>query len=148
MNRIVRGLAAKPILVTSGLLMSAIVLLAVVSMVSSAFIGQTTEGMATAINQAGSLRMQAYRIGVALADESVAGPMRAAQAAALAGEFEARLASPRLMQTVAGAVDQRVARAHASVQSLWEQRMKQPLAEDVRLLRADAAEATQLPLRA
>jgi two-component system nitrate/nitrite sensor histidine kinase NarX len=128
--------------------MSAVVLLAVVSMVSSVFIAQTTEGMATAINQAGSLRMQAYRIGVALADESVPAPSRAARAVALAAEFEERLSSPRLMNAVAGRVDRRVVRAYGAVHSLWEQRMKHPLAEDVRLLRTGATEASRLPARA
>ena len=148
MKLVPQSLTEKPILLVSGLLMSAIVLLAVVSMVSSAFIAQTTEGMATAINQAGSLRMQAYRIGVALADEGRPAPERGVRAEALAAEFEARLASPRLMNTVAGRVDQRIVRAYGSVESLWEQRMKQPLAEDIRLLQADVTEASRLPARA
>ena len=49
---------------------------------------ETTEGMATAINQSGSLRMQSYRIGMALADQGVPPSRRAELVARLASEFE------------------------------------------------------------
>jgi two-component system nitrate/nitrite sensor histidine kinase NarX len=143
-----RQLAERSILLEIALLMSAVVLLAVVSMVSSAFIAQTSDGLAAAINQSGSLRMQSYRIGVALADESVAARERSARAAALAGEFEARLASPRLVDAIPKRADSDAASAYERVRELWEDRMKDPLLQEIQLLAEDASRLRQTVPRA
>jgi len=45
-----------------GVVMTAIILLAFASMASSIFIADTTQGLATAINESGALRMRSYRI--------------------------------------------------------------------------------------
>ncbi len=134
-----RRLAHKPILLSVGLLMSAVVVLAVVSMISSVHIAQTNEGMATAINQSGSLRMQSYRIGVALADESVPASERAIRAQALATEFEERLESPRLVNAIPGGAQDEVTDAYQRVTSLWHRAMKPPLEDYIRLLTRDAS---------
>ena len=119
--------------------MAAIVALAVVSMLTSVIIAQTMEGMATAINQAGSLRMQSYRIGVALADDSLPPVDRAARAEALADEFEDRLRSPRLRNAIPDQAGNPLTVAHARVARLWREDMRTPLREHIRLL----AEGTQ-----
>jgi len=144
----IQRLVRKPILAGIGLLMSAIVLLAVISMLSSVFIAETTEGMATAINQSGSLRMQSYRIGVALADESVPARTRAERAAALAEEFESRLLSPRLVNAIPGRPGDEVTRAYARVTELWEREVWPPLAEHIQLLSSGAALGSQALPRA
>ena len=54
------------IIFRSGLTMSGIVLLALLSMISSMFIAESSKGDAAAINLAGSLRMQSYRIATRL----------------------------------------------------------------------------------
>ncbi|MBS1223187.1 MAG: hypothetical protein H6R23_2807 [Proteobacteria bacterium] len=54
------------IIFRSGLTMGGIVLLALLSMVSSVFIAESSKGDAAAINLAGSLRMQSYRIATRL----------------------------------------------------------------------------------
>ncbi|CDH43266.1 hypothetical protein BN874_1120006 [Candidatus Contendobacter odensis Run_B_J11] len=54
------------IIFRSGLTMSGIVLLALLSMISSVFIAESSKGDAAAINLAGSLRMQSYRIATRL----------------------------------------------------------------------------------
>jgi two-component system nitrate/nitrite sensor histidine kinase NarX len=128
--------------------MSVIVLLALVSMVSSAFIAQTAAGLAAAINQSGSLRMQSYRIGVALADESLSAPDRSGRAAALAAEFEDRLASPRLVDAIPERAASDAAGAYERVRELWEDRMKGPLFEEIRLLAEDASRLRQTVPRA
>ena len=140
-----RQFAERSIVLEIGLLMSAVVLLAVVSMISSAFIAQTADGLAAAINQSGSLRMQSYRIGVALADESVGAPQRAVRARALGQEFEARLASPRLVDAIPGRTSSGAASAYERVRQLWSGQMKGPLDEEIRLL---AREASRSPLAA
>ena len=54
------------IIFRSGLMMSGIVLLALLSMISSVLIAESSKGDAAAINLAGSLRMQSYRIATRL----------------------------------------------------------------------------------
>jgi len=141
-------LTRKPILVNIGVLMIAVVALSIVSMASSAFIAETNEGMATAINQSGSLRMQSYRIGVALTDESLPAETRANQARDLAEEFETRLNSPRLLDAIPGHTADAVNRQYAEIKQLWEQQMKPPLANHIGLLASNAARGSQAPPRA
>ncbi len=136
MTTLIRKLAHKPILVRLGILMAAIVALAVVSMLTSVIIAKTMEGMATAINQAGSLRMQSYRIGVALADDSRGPAERAARAEALADEFEDRLRSPRLRNGIPDQSGNPVTMAHARVARQWREHMRTPLREHIALLAA------------
>ena len=144
----IKRLSHQPILTGIGLLMTAIVLLAMISMLSSAFIAETTEGLATAINQSGSLRMQSYRIGVALADESEPASIRAVNAAALTKEFEARLESPRLVDAIYGQTDNAVSRTYKRIKQLWQQSMTPPLSAHIELLAGDAARGTQALPRA
>ncbi len=59
----------KSLLLRLGLAMATITALAFVGMLSSVFIAETSEGQAAAINQAGTLRMQSYRIASELADQ-------------------------------------------------------------------------------
>jgi two-component system nitrate/nitrite sensor histidine kinase NarX len=136
----IQRLGNKPLLLRVGILMTAVIALALVSILSSTVLARTLEGMAAAINQSGSLRMQSYRIAVALADESNPAAERARQAAALAQEFEERLASPRLVDAIPGKTASEVTRAYAQVTRLWQTEMKAPLAEHIRLL-ADGAPA-------
>jgi two-component system nitrate/nitrite sensor histidine kinase NarX len=133
-TNLIRNLAHKPIMVRLGVLMAAIVVLAVVSMLTSVIIAKTMEGMATAINQAGSLRMQSYRIGVALADDSLPPAERAARAEALAQEFEDRLRSPRLRNAIPDQSGNPVTMAHARVARQWREDMRTPLREHIGLL--------------
>jgi two-component system nitrate/nitrite sensor histidine kinase NarX len=148
MTGMIDQISRRPILATIGALMSAIVVLAVLSMASSVIIAETNEGMAGAINQSGSLRMQSYRIGVALADESLPAAQRAETAGALATEFESRLESPRLVNAIPGHTADGVGRQYARITALWEGQMKPPLAEHIRLLGGDAGRESQALPRA
>jgi nitrate/nitrite-specific signal transduction histidine kinase len=56
------------IIFRNGLTMGGIVLLALLSMTSSVFIAESSKGDAAALNLAGSLRMQSYRIATRLQD--------------------------------------------------------------------------------
>ena len=85
------------IILRSGLTMGGIVILALLSMTSSVFIAESSKGDATAINLAGSLRMQSYRIATRLQNPLTAKADRAHQVAQEIDEFERRLA--RLWQT-------------------------------------------------
>ncbi len=135
----IQRLATKPILLRIGLLLSFVVMLAVVSMLSSVFIAKTTEGLAAAVNQSGSLRMQSYRIGMALADQSVPAPERAERVARLAGEFESRLASPRLAGAIPAQTDDEVRTAYRRIRDAWTDRMRPPLIDPLEQLRGPQA---------
>ncbi len=138
----------RSILLGVGVLMTAVILLAVVSMSLGGFVAQTTEGLAAAVNQSGSLRMQSYRIGMALADGSVPTEQRAARVAVLAEEFEQRLASPRLADAIPTHVGDAVRGGYERIRADWRERMQPRLRADIARLRdagRDVSEA-QAPL--
>jgi len=78
------------IIFRSGLSMGGIVLLALLSMISSVFIAESSKGDGTAINLAGSLRMQSYRIATRLQQSNSAATRLQAVDREI-GEFERRL---------------------------------------------------------
>ncbi|MEI2781571.1 MAG: type IV pili methyl-accepting chemotaxis transducer N-terminal domain-containing protein [Candidatus Competibacter sp.] len=79
------------IIFRSGLIMGGIVLLALLSMTSSVFIAESTKGDATAINLAGSLRMQSYRIATRLQQPDHRAAEHYADVAREIDDFERRL---------------------------------------------------------
>jgi two-component system nitrate/nitrite sensor histidine kinase NarX len=92
-------LSKTSLLLHLGIAMATITTLAFVSMVSSVVIAEMTQGVASAINQAGSLRMQSYRI----ASNLVHSPSKESTSQnqwlvskSLVGEFENRLVNTRL----------------------------------------------------
>ncbi|KAA6186306.1 HAMP domain-containing protein [Thiohalocapsa marina] len=129
----------RSILVVVGLLMAAVVLLGITGMVTSVVIAQISGGMAAAVNQSGTLRMQSYRIGMALAGDE--GPLLERQAAVdgLAKEFEARLFSARLIDALPAVASDSVRLAYERVRWRWEHEMRRALA--VFLAAADTIEA-------
>jgi len=110
-----------------GLLMAGLVLLALTGMVSSMVIAQINQGMATAVNQSGTLRMQSYRVGVALTDDRLSPDERRRQVARLAAEFDERLKSPRLTHALPGAADDPVQLAYERVRWRWAHEMRRAL---------------------
>ena len=129
--------ATKPILLSVGVLMATVVVLAVVSMLSSVFVAQTSDGLASAVNQSGSLRMQSYRIGMALADTSVTPSEQAARVERLVSGFEARLASPRLSRAIPTKGSNAVRQAYEKIAGLWRRDMRPSIDEHLAALRAD-----------
>lgn len=85
----------RSLLLRLGIAMTAIALLALVAMLSSIFIAEMTTGNAAAINQAGSLRMQSYRLATLLQagapDAEVGSAVR---------RFESDLAGARLIDVL------------------------------------------------
>ncbi len=117
----------KSLLIRLGLAMASITALAFLGMLSSVFIAETSEGQAAAINQAGTLRMQSYRIASALAhytgDQA---PSRLERASALILEFEQRLTSHRLTGVLAKSRNDELLELYNNVTRQWQQQM-QPL---------------------
>ncbi len=114
----------KSLLIRLGLAMSTITALAFLGMLSSVFIAETSEGQAAAINQAGTLRMQSYRIASALAhytgDQDVPNLKRAA---ALVDEFDQRLHSHRLTGVLPKAADHQLLTTYNRVKQQWDQQI-------------------------
>ncbi len=101
----------------TGLTFAAIVLLALVSIVASVVVADHMEGDAAAINVAGSLRMQAFRIGLLIDRPGT-------EVAMAVADFEARLASAGLAQTVDAAGDDHLVQAWQRLQARWREDMK------------------------
>jgi len=112
------------IIVRSGLTMGGIVLLALLSMTGSVFIAESSKGDAAAINLAGSLRMQSYRIATRLQDSQIAEKSRAREVTQEINEFERRLA--RLWQTGALPLAENHPRHQALrvIESLWRETLR------------------------
>ena len=114
----------KSLLIRLGLAMATITALAFLGMLSSVFIAETSEGQAAAINQAGSLRMQSYRIASALAHYTgEQAPPRLQRATQLIEEFEGRLHSHRLTGVLSKAADQQLLAAYNRVATQWEEQI-------------------------
>ena len=105
------------IIFRSGLTMGGIVLLALLSMISSVFIAESSKGDAAAINLAGSLRMQSYRIATRLQNPVGDAASHIEAVAREIGEFERRF--ERLWQTgaIATAVGDRRNQALNTIQT-------------------------------
>ncbi|MGB5831562.1 MAG: type IV pili methyl-accepting chemotaxis transducer N-terminal domain-containing protein [Thiohalocapsa sp.] len=121
----------RSIVVVVGLLMALVVGLGVAGMISSMVIAQISRGMATAINQSGTLRMQSYRVGVALADDSLSLTERQALAKQLANEYEQRLVSHRLTEALPSAANDSVRLAYERVRWRWVNEMRRAVADFV-----------------
>jgi two-component system, NarL family, nitrate/nitrite sensor histidine kinase NarX len=127
MNRSHDPSRRRPILVVLGLLMAGVIALGVTGMVSSIVIAEINRGMATAVNQSGTLRMQSYRIGMALADERVPWPTRRAKVERLAAEYEQRLISARLTAALPRDASDPVRLAYERVRWRWTREMRPTL---------------------
>ncbi len=95
--------------------------LAVISMLISVFMAETTEGFAAAINQAGTLRMQSYRIASSLvhgSSDDTEKPVPTTEN--LINEFEERLFSPRIHNVLEKRPSKRVQAAYQAVASQWQ----------------------------
>lgn len=113
------GRGRRSLLVVVGVLMSTILTLSLASMVSALLIADLAQGMAAAVNQAGTLRMQSYRIGLAMRGALAAGENGAAAVTDLADEFGQRLVDPRLVDALPTVASDPVRLAYTRIQRLW-----------------------------
>lgn len=112
------------IIFRSGLTMGGIVLLALLSMISSVFIAESTKGDAAAINLAGSLRMQSYRIATRLQNPVGVEAHHTGAVAQEISEFERRL--QRLWQTgaIASTPDDSRNQTLRAIESFWRETLR------------------------
>ena len=119
--------------------MATITALAFIGMLSSVFIAETSLGQAAAINQAGTLRMQSYRIASELADQvDVQDASRLQRTHSLVDEFEQRLLSPRLTGVLVKTADQKLHATYYEVKLQWRTEIR-PLLEDYLAIAEDNA---------
>ena len=101
--------------------MAAIIGLAIVGISSSVIIAETSEGFAAAINQAGTLRMQSYRVAASMAlpdtESMYASGMRTQ---ALVDEFLQRLSNERIQNVMAKGASRDVHMAYNQMLKHWE----------------------------
>jgi len=105
------------LLLRLGIAMGTITALAFLGMLSSVLIAEAMQGTAGAINQAGTLRMQSYRIATALAGEGILDSSRTQK---LIEEFESRLRSPRLVVVLGRAPDTDAMLDYQALVANWE----------------------------
>ncbi|MDX1655200.1 MAG: type IV pili methyl-accepting chemotaxis transducer N-terminal domain-containing protein [Candidatus Competibacteraceae bacterium] len=120
-----KGYKRHSLILPIGLLGTGIVLLALLSMVSSILAAEATRGIGEAINLAGSLRMQSYRIATQVPDDGEQLPVRGRQRLeAEVAEFERRLTSPVLSAAIASGWDRAIAGQYQLISDIWHQRIK------------------------
>jgi len=119
------------LLLRLGLSMAIITALAFLGMLSSAIIAETTEGEAAAINQAGTLRMQSYRIAssLAIASNSLEQPADWQTFIALINEFNTRLQSPRLTGILHRNPNSETGQAYRGIEQKWTNKVRPTLLE-------------------
>jgi len=126
-------------LVRVGAVLSVVALLSLSVIVAATIFAEQSTGKASAINIAGSLRMQSYALSTRVADTrgSAADRHEAAEAAIV--EFERRLKSPSLMTGIPDEGSNPVHRTYSSIVHDWESRIK-PLARNAIENETDRAE--------
>ena len=120
-------LTNKSLLLRMGLAMATITTFAFVSMVSSVIIAEMTQGVAAAVNQAGTLRMQSYRIASALAQEiATDGDAQglAVTTDRMVQEFESRLLDSRLVSILSRNPQNRLGATYRHISRQWYEEIK------------------------
>ncbi|MES9860300.1 MAG: ATP-binding protein [Candidatus Thiodiazotropha sp. LLP2] len=112
------------LLLRFGSVITILFILAVSGMISSMIIAETAEGYAAAINQAGTLRMQSYRIASSLAhDKSTDIHHSSDNSRLLVDEYNQRLNNPRIQDVLAKGTGTQVSETYHRVESLWLEKM-------------------------
>jgi two-component system, NarL family, nitrate/nitrite sensor histidine kinase NarX len=111
--------------VRAGALLAAIATLAVISIAIAAAYADYSAGRGTAINVAGSLRMQTWRIAMLLEDPAT----EAATVRAAIGEFDRRLESDRLVQSVPSSQRHPAAAELQEIRRQWQSDLRPALLE-------------------
>jgi two-component system nitrate/nitrite sensor histidine kinase NarX len=114
-------------LVRVGVVLSVVALLALSIIVAATVFAEQSTGKASAINIAGSLRMQSYALSTRIADTRGSAADRSDAAEAAIVEFERRLKSPSLMTGIPRDGANPAHRIYSSIVHDWESRIK-PLA--------------------
>lgn len=114
------------ILVRVGVALGVVTLIALAVIVTATVFSEQSAGKASAINVAGSLRMQSYSVATRVASLSMLGGGAAAARQAIDG-FETRLRSPMLVDALPAEDSAELRRAYQRIVDEWEREVR-PLA--------------------
>lgn len=114
----------RSLLLRLGLAMAAIAGLALFGIISSVVIAELLRGQATAINQAGALRMQTYLIGVRLLDRETSAESRYQRVIAAITKFDQRIGAETLTSVLPRAADDPIRLAYAAILEQWHERTR------------------------
>jgi two-component system nitrate/nitrite sensor histidine kinase NarX len=154
----IRVLSSQSVLGRLEIAMAILAVAAIASFANLVVFAENSTGKAGAINLAGSLRMQSYAIGLALADTGLAGAERETAVLEAVGEFDRRLNHPGIASAMSSNRSDPLARAFAALKGRWNHELRplvqrsagQPAVdsqEAVRSIRSFVAEVDQFVAR-
>ncbi|KXS51377.1 MAG: sensory histidine kinase, partial [Marinobacter sp. T13-3] len=117
-----------PLVNRIAIVIGAIVLTAIVSMASTLAVSNSIEGNATAINQAGLLRMGAFQLIAAVASETQASEQAINEQM---DEYEALIEAPAVVHAIPRTDDHPLALQYANVRAIWQTELKPAIQEHV-----------------
>ncbi|MCG7895259.1 MAG: type IV pili methyl-accepting chemotaxis transducer N-terminal domain-containing protein [Candidatus Thiodiazotropha taylori] len=112
------------LLLRFGTVITILFILALSGMISSVIIAETAEGYAAAINQAGTLRMQSYRIASSLVHGNPQNDRPDNRSRLLVDEYNQRLHSPRIHDVLDKGAGEEVNNTYQRVESQWRELMQ------------------------
>ena len=124
-----------------------IISLAFSGMLSTVIVAESSEGQAAAINLAGSLRMQAYRLSSALGEAVQTSADQQSRLLELSAAFSQRLRDPRLTGVLLKIRSADVNRAYHQVEEQWQGEFQPMLRQYIEALTDHSSEANTLRWR-
>ncbi|MES9945383.1 MAG: ATP-binding protein [Candidatus Thiodiazotropha sp.] len=132
------------LLLRFGTVITILFILAVSGMMSSMIITETAEGYAAAINQAGTLRMQSYRIASSLVHRTkFHNELATTRTRNLVTEYNQRLFSHRIHDVLTKGPHKKVTESYQRVESQWQELMLPNLEDYLQLSTADSLSAEE-----
>ncbi|MDZ7595256.1 MAG: type IV pili methyl-accepting chemotaxis transducer N-terminal domain-containing protein [Thiobacillus sp.] len=120
-----RGFLQHSLLLKLGGMLALIASFAILGMASSGIIAESVQGSGEAINLAGSLRMQAYKMtSLALTARQPEGAEASARLRTAIDSFESTLTDARITDVMPRQADTALARSYAAVLASWHTRVK------------------------
>src|SRR5688572_26612436 len=120
-----RGFLQHSLLLKLGGMLALIASFAILGMASSGIIAESVQGSGEAINLAGSLRMQAYKMtSLALTARQPEGVEASARLRAAIDSFESTLTDARITSVMPRQANNALARSYATVLASWHTRLK------------------------
>ena len=136
----IRILSHQTVLGRLDIAMTILAIAATVSFVSLVMFAENATGKASAINMAGSLRMQSYAIALSLADTSRSEDERRLAVRNAVDEFDRRLGHASIASTLPSSAQDPLTKLYAQLSSEWSRRLR-PLVQAVAIRPEASAEA-------
>lgn len=136
----IRILSGQTVLGRLEIAMAILAVAATVSFVSLVMFAENSTGKASAINMAGSLRMQAYAIALTLADTSRSEGDRRLAVRNAVDEFDRRLSHSSIASTLPSSANDPLTKLFAQVSADWRRSLR-PLVQAVALRPGDTPDA-------